>query len=131
MAHRRATEGGKTTPTNPKDPWVIEVSGGTLKMPFLEGGSGSTASSGTTDTSGAASATASGTSGIGWKQREYAFAVDETKSPRTIDLIANQKPVAHGIYEFTLPAAQCVVPPGSVRGREHQARGVFGGVRRC
>jgi uncharacterized protein (TIGR03067 family) len=98
------TEGGKTTLTNPKDPWVIEVSGNTLKMPYLEGGSNSSSSS---STSGSGTATTSGTSGAGWKQREYTFVVDETKVPRTIDLLANQKPLARGIYEFTLRTVQC------------------------
>jgi RNA polymerase sigma factor (sigma-70 family) len=99
------TEGGTTAPTNPKDPWVIEVSGNTLSMPYLEGGSSSSGSS----TSGGAntSSATTTTSGSGWKQRTYTFAVDETKVPRTIDLIANSKPLARGIYEFTLPAAQC------------------------
>ena len=119
------TENEKTTPTDPKDPWVIEVSGGTLKMPYLEGGS-STGSSGSTDGSSSSSGTELATfkyrlgdqftttklpfhervprSG---RQRHYAFVVDETTMPRTIDLIANKKPVAHGIYEFTAPAQTC------------------------
>jgi uncharacterized protein (TIGR03067 family) len=99
------TEGGKTTPTNPKDPWVIVVSAGTLKMPYLEGGSSSTGSTG--DNSGSSSSGGtSGTSG-GWKQKEYTFAVDESKTPRTIDLTENRKQVARGIYEFTLPSTKC------------------------
>jgi uncharacterized protein (TIGR03067 family) len=97
------TEGGKTTPTNPNDPWVIEVSGNKLKMPYLEGGSSSSSSSGNSGTT----TTTSSTSGAEWKQREYTFAIDETKVPRTIDLIANSKPLGRGIYEFTLWTAQC------------------------
>jgi RNA polymerase sigma factor (sigma-70 family) len=76
-------ESGKTTPTNPKDPWVIEVSGSTLRMPYLESGT------------------------MSWKQREYTFTVDETKTPREIDLIAKNRPVGRGIYEFVAPAAAC------------------------
>jgi RNA polymerase sigma factor (sigma-70 family) len=161
------TEGGKTVPTNPKDPWVIEVRGNTFRLPYLEGGaspsnttiggslggsggSGSSTTSGTSgNTGGSGSATTSGGSGTNttsgttggsssgsgglgtnttsgttggsssssfgssaglssgeWKQREYTFTVDETKVPRTIDLVA-KKVLVRGIYEFTLPAAQC------------------------
>ena len=82
------TEGEKTTPTDPKDPWVIEATGGTLRMPFWE------------------------TEG-GWKQRAFTFSVDETKTPRTIDLIAANKPVGGGLYEFTAPAATCTACHGN------------------
>ena len=58
--------------------------------------------------SGGAGTTSSATSGTGWKQKEYSFVVDETKLPRTIDLIVNQKPLGRGIYEFTAPATMCV-----------------------
>jgi RNA polymerase sigma factor (sigma-70 family) len=103
------TEGGKTTPTNPKDPWVIEVSRTTLKMPYLEGGSSSSGSSGTTGGSSGTSSTTGGTAGTsgGWKQKEFGFTVDESQTPRGIELIANRKSVAHGIYEFTAPATTC------------------------
>ena len=87
------TEGDKTTPTEPKDPWVIEVTGGTLRMPYLE------------------------TEG-GWKQRAFSFAVDDGKSPRTIDLVAPNKPVARGIYEFTAPAKSCAACH-EVKGKAH------------
>ena len=77
------TEGGKTTPTNLKDPWVVEVTSRIIRMPYLE------------------------TEG-GWKQREYVFGVNEAQSPRTIDLVAPNKPVGYGIYEFTAPAKTCM-----------------------
>jgi RNA polymerase sigma factor (sigma-70 family) len=76
------TEDGKTTPTNPKDPWVIEFASRTLRMPYLE-----------TDS--------------GWKQREYVFAVEADATPRTIAFFAPNKPVGRAVYEFTLPSAQC------------------------
>ena len=100
------TESGKTTSTNPKDPWVIEVSGGTLKMPYYEGGSAS--SSGTTDASGTSgSATATTDAAGGWKQREYAFTLDETATPRTIDLTRGTGAVGRGLYQFTALAKTC------------------------
>ena len=76
------TEGEKTTPTDPKDPWVIEVTGYTLRMPFreIEGG---------------------------WKQREYTFVVDDAQMPRTVDLHPEKGPLGRGLYEFTLPSATC------------------------
>lgn len=102
------TEGEKTTPTNPKDPWVIEVSGGTLKMPYYEGGA--TSSTGTTDalgTSGSSAAPTSGTGDYGWKQREYTFKLDETRMPREIDLTRGTGAVGRGVYEFTATAKTC------------------------
>ncbi len=87
------TEGDKTTPTEPKDPWVIEVTGGTLRMPYLE-------------------------TEVGCKQRAFSFAVDDGKSPRTIDLVAPNKPVARGIYEFTAPAKSCAACH-EVKGKAH------------
>jgi uncharacterized protein (TIGR03067 family) len=77
------TEGGKTTPTDAKDPWVFEISGTTLKMPYK-------------DTSG------------GWKQREYKIALDSTKTPRTMDLTAPGEPVGRGIYELAGTASSCI-----------------------
>ncbi len=124
------TGGGKTTATNPKDPWVIEIAGDTLRMPYVEGHSGSTGSSsrttgtsegttgGTSSTasSGGASAdtTASGSGGMpatGWKQREYTFTVEPPKNRPdavgAVDLKAARKPVVKGIYEFTAPLTTC------------------------
>jgi RNA polymerase sigma factor (sigma-70 family) len=69
------TENGKTTPTNSKDPWEVQIVSRTIRMPYLEGGKE-------------------------WKHREYVFDVNEVVSPRTIDLIAPGKPVGRGIYEF-------------------------------
>lgn len=83
------TEGAKTTPTNPKDPWVLEVSSSTLRMPYLE-------------------------SGTGWKQREYKFTLEPAKQrpasiehPSTIDLIALGRPVGPGIYQFVVGFSTC------------------------
>ncbi len=98
------TEGDKSTPTSPKDPWVIEVSSDTLKMPYFEGGTSASGSTGSAD-SGSGSTT--GTTAGGWKQRTYTFAVDETKTPRTIDLTAKNAPVGRGIYQFAAPAHTC------------------------
>ena len=76
------TEGEKTTPTDPKDPWVIEITGYTLRMPYreIEGG---------------------------WKQREYTFVVDDAKMPRTIDLLPEKGPIGRGLYEFIGSHALC------------------------
>lgn len=76
------TEGGKTMLTNPKDPWAVEVSGTSLKMPYLEGGKE-------------------------WKHRAFSFGIDEKKTPREITLFAANKPVGRGIYQFTAPARTC------------------------
>jgi RNA polymerase sigma factor (sigma-70 family) len=43
----------------------------------------------------------------GWKHEKYSLAVDDTKMPKTIDLIAPGKPVGRGIYELTAPATTC------------------------
>ena len=61
---------------------MIEFVGETMRMPFreIEGG---------------------------WKQREYSFAVDESKMPRTIDLLAKNTPHGRGIYEFTGDSKMC------------------------
>ncbi|QJX00489.1 sigma-70 family RNA polymerase sigma factor [Frigoriglobus tundricola] len=85
------TEGdGRTKVTNPKDPWIVEVTGNTLRMPYehAEGG---------------------------WKQREYVFSVthaeqrpDSIEHPATIDLDAPNLPVRKGIYEFTAPVGTCI-----------------------
>ncbi len=75
-------EGDRIALTEPKDPWVIEISGSTMKMPYKD---------------------ATG----GWKQRTYKIAVDGAKQPRTIDLTDASNPVARGIYEFTAPAVTC------------------------
>ena len=88
------TEGEKTTPTDPKAPWVVEISGNTLKMPYLEGGGSSSSSSSGSSTGGSSSSGTSTATAAVWKQREYTFVVDETKVPRTIDLTANKKAVA-------------------------------------
>jgi RNA polymerase sigma factor (sigma-70 family) len=122
------TEGGKTTPTDSKDPMVIEISGSTLRMPFREGGASTTGStttgSGTGTTGGSTTGGTTGASGSGgagnsstssstsatdavWKHREYTFTLDETSTPRRIDLFSTKKSGVHGIYEFTLPSAQC------------------------
>jgi RNA polymerase sigma factor (sigma-70 family) len=76
------TEDGKTTPTDPRDPWIMEFVNRTLWMPFR---------------------VADGR----WKQREYVFSVNENTTPRTVTLNAPNKVVVHAIYEFTLPSAQC------------------------
>ncbi len=109
------TEGGKTVRTNPKDPWVVEVTGSTLRMPYLEGG-GSSSSTGSTSSTGDSSSGSSGaTSGFGWKQREYTFTVDPAhqrpdsiEHPSTIDLIVARRPVGKGIYQFTAPIDTCM-----------------------
>jgi hypothetical protein len=44
---------------------------------------------------------------VGWRKEMYTVAVDDTKTPRTIDMIASGKPVARGIYEFTGAATTC------------------------
>jgi len=41
------------------------------------------------------------------KRNEFKIAVDDTKNPKTIDLIAPNKPVGKGIYEFIAPATTC------------------------
>jgi RNA polymerase sigma factor (sigma-70 family) len=79
------TENNKTTPTNPKDPWVIEVRNSTLKMPYFEGGG----------------------AGGGWKRREFRVTVEEGAAPRALTLTDGAKPVGHGIYEFTTDVASC------------------------
>ncbi|MBN9120061.1 MAG: sigma-70 family RNA polymerase sigma factor [Planctomycetes bacterium] len=76
------TENGKTAPTDPKDPWVMEFASRTFRMPFFE------------------------TDG-GWTQREYVFALDTTTTPRTIELFAPNKPIGRAVYEFTAPAKTC------------------------
>ena len=43
----------------------------------------------------------------GRKDQEYKIAVDDTKQPKTIDLIAPRKPVGKGIYEFIAPHSMC------------------------
>jgi uncharacterized protein (TIGR03067 family) len=43
----------------------------------------------------------------GRKQQEYKIAIDDTKQPKTIDLIAPRKPVGRGIYEFIAPHSMC------------------------
>jgi RNA polymerase sigma factor (sigma-70 family) len=43
----------------------------------------------------------------GQKQLEYRIAVDDSKQPRTIDLISPRKPVGRGIYEFIAPQTVC------------------------
>ena len=54
----------------------LEFSGNNLLMPYLD-------------------------SSVGEKTVLYTFAVDSSKSPKEIDLIANGKPVGKGVYEFT------------------------------
>jgi uncharacterized protein (TIGR03067 family) len=44
---------------------------------------------------------------VGWRREKYTVAVDDTKTPRTIDMIAAGKPVARGIYEFSVTATSC------------------------
>jgi RNA polymerase sigma factor (sigma-70 family) len=75
------TENGKATPTRATDPWVIEIRGATLTMPFQEAGA--------------------------WKTREYTYKASTEGLVGTIDLIAANKPVGRGIYEFTLPQHTC------------------------
>jgi len=75
------TENGKATPTRATDPWVIEIRGAALTMPFQEAGA--------------------------WKTREYTYKASTEGLVGTIDLIAANKPVGRGIYEFTLPQHTC------------------------
>ena len=64
------------------EPNVIEITGATLSMPYREAGGAR-------------------------KRQEFKIAVDDTKMPRTIDLIAPGKPVGKGIYELAAPAVFC------------------------
>jgi uncharacterized protein (TIGR03067 family) len=41
------------------------------------------------------------------KQQEFKIAIDDSKQPKTIDLIAPRKPVGKGIYEFIAPQTMC------------------------
>ena len=75
------TENGKAAPTRATEPWVIEIRGATLTMPFQEAGA--------------------------WKTREYTYKAGTAGLVGTIDLIAANKPVGRGIYEFTLPQTTC------------------------
>ena len=83
-------DGDKSLKTEPGDPWVIEISGSTMKMPYREA------------------------TGV-WKQREYKIAVefalqkpDAVMHRNTIDLIAPREPVGRGIYEFTVSQNTCM-----------------------
>ncbi len=117
---RRKVE--KITPPNPNEPWVIEVRGDTIRIPYFEG-SGSTATSGSTSgpsegTTGgtSSSSSSSGTSETGWMHREYTFTLDPAKKRPDavggIDLKAPDKPVSKGIYEFTAPVSTCTTCHG-------------------
>lgn len=75
------TENDKATKTRASDPWVIEIRGGALTMPYQEAGA--------------------------WKTREYAFKAGTEGLNGTLDLITANKPVGRGIYEFTLPQTAC------------------------
>jgi RNA polymerase sigma factor (sigma-70 family) len=75
-------QGGKTTLVNLTEPVTFKFGAGTLQMPFLE-------------------------EGKVWKHRAFNFGIDEKKTPREITLFAANRPVGRGIYEFTIPAAQC------------------------
>lgn len=63
-------------PRIPANGLVIEFTNNTMTMPYRDA----------TD---------------GWKRRLYKMTVDETKSPKTIDLHDGNKPIGRGIYEFT------------------------------
>ncbi len=83
-------DGSKNLKIEPGDPWVIEISGSTMKMPYR-------------DATGA------------WKQRDYKIAVefalqkpDSIMQRNTIDLIAPREPVGRGIYEFTASEFACM-----------------------
>ena len=78
------SENGITRPTGKDDPGEITIKGATLAMPYRE---------------------ADGT----FKQQEYKIAVDDTKRPKTIDLIVPRKPVGRGIYEFIAPQTMCTL----------------------
>ncbi|MCI0704943.1 MAG: sigma-70 family RNA polymerase sigma factor [Planctomycetia bacterium] len=75
-------EGGKRAPTNAKDPWVFEISGTTMKMPYKDATSG-------------------------WKQREYKIIMPNDQ-PKSINLYAPGEPIAAGIYELAGTASTCL-----------------------
>ena len=61
----------------------VKISGSTLSLPYRD-------------------------ASAGWRNEKTSIAVDDSKMPKTIDLIASGKPVGRGIYEFTAPATTCV-----------------------
>ena len=69
-------------PIGMEDAEVITIRGSMLSMPYLETGGAK-------------------------KTRDYRIAVDDTRQPKTMDLIASGLPVGRGIYEFTAPATTC------------------------
>ncbi|MBP3956811.1 sigma-70 family RNA polymerase sigma factor [Gemmata sp. G18] len=84
------TDGNKKLNIEPGDPWVIEISGSTMKMPYR-------------DATGA------------WKQRRYGISVefarqkpDAVAHRNTIDLITPHEPTGRGIYEVTAPLNACM-----------------------
>jgi RNA polymerase sigma factor (sigma-70 family) len=77
-------EGKKAGQIDPKADFTMEITGNKLFMPYRE-------SDGTI------------------KRLEYKIAVDDTKNPKTIDLIRPGQPVGSGIYQFTASGTTCTL----------------------